>query len=666
MLGNACANVAQSHLSPVESGGVDLVQLATLSEAASTAASSTAYAVDTGVKEAMLWVSLQPRSTMHADRVNTIKVLGQQVAADAMAAAEACALTYEIVSDISDSILSDKSQAAATTLAASDVSNHVTCTTAAAREIAQLCMDILEEAVDVRGSPLAHSTACRCAEKALNSIEVASAAEQHKQNLDNALAQAMSNAVNHPPTSTFSQVRHISSWKETQEEQWQQQQQQKQQSTEDNIQAWAAPAEILALRNGGPMNQDESLVQGSVGKMAASCPPLVRKCKGGASTLHSIAQVAHELEVYLMMRAAHIFGERCAPFGACGNAEQCPADFKDVKPCAAACWRYGRALAVGLVREEEILSDADLASFVCHYDCTDTVMQGGCLERLLQERHLSSLVAALKVLDVQGSEQKKDCTALVEVQDEQRPLNGCGSAHDWDACFRCLGYSGPCNPVRSTATPWKQWLQQQQQQQHGKWGHVGRGHSLSNLHSCNVQEALDGGIAEHLTGLVDDTWSVDSVTLSSLHLMSLQSRSRQKRGVAVKQSSPAEMDAPSARKAFAALNNSGPYNRQTRPDARQEDREIREFLHLVFGSRLDCSGSQNTPANVASRVQKLKEMSPPAIWTVKTGVRQNPDITNTRPRPLFGSTNIVQGNPLWEQDAAVAAFSACPRPEVFS
>jgi len=645
----------QAHLATAATIEAEVVQLATLSATASAAASSTAYAVDTVVKEAMLWMSLQPRSTRRMDQVNIFKVLGQQVTAEAMAAAEACALTYEMVSDMSGSFPGDVDRTSAAALVASDVSNHATCTTAAAREIAQLCMDILEEAVDVRGSPLTRETACRCAEKALNSIEVATVAEQHKRNLDNALSNVMSSTMNQRPTSTFSQVCHIPNWKkDAQGEQWQQQRQQQkqQQSTEEGTPAWGAPSEIVAWKNGGPINQEEVPSR----KVQAELGPL---SKSADSTSQSFAQAAQELEVYLTTRAAHVFGERCTPSGACGNTEQCPVS-KDGRSFAAACWRYGRTLAVGLGREEEVLSDADLASFVRCYDSVDTAMNGARLERLLMREHqLFSLIAVLKMPDALGSERKKECAA-VDVQDAQRPFNGGNAAaHDWDSLCRRLGWAGPCNLTRSTACPWK-WSQQQQQ---GMWRALESGYSAgSRPRSCDVQEALDGGASENFGGLNGDTWSIDTMTFASLHLMSVQSRSRQRRAIVVKQSSTGEADAPSTPHVIPTLNSGGSCSWRNgtlpRHDAKREDRDIREFLQTVLGPRLDSSGWQTAHADLASTVQRLREMNP-ATLTLSNSVRQNPERANTG--PVFGAAAIMRGNLLWDQDAA-AAHAAYPRP----
>jgi len=529
----------------------------------------------------MLWMASQPRSVSRSDLVNTFKVMGQQVTADARAAAEACALTYEMVCDVSGTFHCEKDQIAAIALAASHVSTHVSCTTAKARETAQFWNAIVQEHFDICCTLLTRETTYRCTEKALNSIEAASVAEQHQGSLDDVLSQVMPNTMNQRPTSMFSQVPHIPCCKNNQQGEQQQQQHQHhlqqhwqqhaEQRTEERISAWRASFDSVSVeascawRNCGSANQEDTLQEGS-GTVPATCPSMEVQTDFGPlprppvhCTLQNVAQAASELDIYLSSRAAYAFREHCTSCGACGNAEQACLGFKGAKPFAAACWRYGRALAVGAVREEELLSDADLACVVCHHDCEDTALQGERLARLLSREHnLSSLAAILKTQDELGSRQKKEGTVLMDRQDVQHPvgnsydLNGCGvgtvSAHDWDTLFSHLGWAGSCKPMRSRG---KQWSQQQQ----GRCRAMGRGHTVLKR-ACNVREALDGGIAEELTGLTGDTLSIDSMTLSSLNLMAVQNRSRQRRTGAVKQSPPGLLDAPSAPTELATLNNS--------------------------------------------------------------------------------------------------------------
>jgi len=199
----------------------------------------------------------------------------------------------------------------------------------------------------------------------------------------------------------------------------------------------------------------------------------------------------------------------------------------------------------------------------------------------------------------------------------------------------------------------------QQQQQQGMCRAVAAGHSMSKR-ACDVQEALGKGMPE-FTGLATDTWSIDSMTLSSLHLMSLQSRSRQRRTGPVKKSSPAELDAPFAPAALATPNNSGSCSWQTGRFAhhggRREDSDIREFLHVVFGS-----ASQNRSSNIAPRGRWPKEASPPATFTLSNSVQQNPETANSaNTGPAFGAAVIINGVPPWEQ-TTVAVPEAVPRP----
>jgi len=313
------------------------------------------------------------------------------------------------------------------------------------------------------------------------------------------------------------------------------------------------------------------------------------------------------------------------------------------------------------VKEEEVVSDADFACFACHNDSVDTL--------LLREHpaglagHLSSLAAVLKMQDVLGS-QREDSTALMDLRVVQQPvasrhgLNGCGGhiagGNDWDALFRRLGWSGSWKPVRSTACQRKQLSQQQQQ---GMCRVVGRGQAASKR-AGDVQEASHGGTAQELTDSTAGTWSIDTMTFSSLHLMSVQSRSRQRRTGAVKPSSQGD-DTP-APTALAALKNGATGSWQAgktgRHDGRREDNDTREVLRVVLGLRSDCSAPQNTSSNVACRVRQLREMNSPASFP---RTQQNPDSADTA--PTFGAAVTTRGLVPWEQDA-LAALAAYPRP----
>lgn len=181
---------------------LDLIQLAGLAAGASSAASSTAYAVDAVVKEALLFFAIMPQDAnlealgRHRPAAGAgeeiFRSFGQQAHADARAAGEACALAHQLVASESRGGSLTRGNILPAALAAGRVANHADRTAATAREGAQLCMGILEDAVQVNASALARETAKRCAEQALHSIEAAIRAEQHSRSLKEVLAQTLS------------------------------------------------------------------------------------------------------------------------------------------------------------------------------------------------------------------------------------------------------------------------------------------------------------------------------------------------------------------------------------------------------------------------------------------------------------------------------------------
>lgn len=166
---------------------IDLLQLSGLAAAASNAASSTACAVDAVVKEAVLFFTTMPddRRDLAQEGGEVYKVYSQRAHADARGAADACALAHQLVARAS------VGEAMSVALAAGRVCAHADRTAATAREGAQQCMRIIEDAVQANASPLSRETAKRCAEQALLSIEAASLAEQHSRSLWELLARSL-------------------------------------------------------------------------------------------------------------------------------------------------------------------------------------------------------------------------------------------------------------------------------------------------------------------------------------------------------------------------------------------------------------------------------------------------------------------------------------------
>lgn len=218
--------------------------------------------------------------------------------------------------------------------------------------------------------------------------------------------------------------------------------------------------------------------------------------------------------------------------------------------------------------------------------------------------------------------------------------------HDWDTLFRRLGWAGSYNPTRTTASLWKQWEQQHQ----GTCRVTKRGHSASNP-ACNV--GIFGG------GVADDTWSIDSINFSSLYMMSVQSRSRQRRstGGAVKHSDPVELDALCAPPAPATPHRGPQHNgpckwqdsRLPRHDGRRGDGGVQEFPRVLLGSQLDLSASQSTYVNTATG-----ENASSATFVPLMNVQRSQESESMEP-PAFGAAVPMRSIPAWDQ-AALAAY----------
>lgn len=188
-------------------GADDILRLVTLAAAASSAATATAYAVDAVVKEALLFfATVSPLSGRNfaeasaADSQEAFRAFGQRADANARAAGDACAMAHQLaahggmgaeIGRGDGKVAGPHSNTISIVLAAGHVGIHTDRIAATAREAAQLCMGILENAVQANASRLARETAKRCAEQALHSIEVASMAEHHNRSLDDLLARLM-------------------------------------------------------------------------------------------------------------------------------------------------------------------------------------------------------------------------------------------------------------------------------------------------------------------------------------------------------------------------------------------------------------------------------------------------------------------------------------------
>jgi len=550
-------------------GYPDAMQLSALAAAASSAASSTAYAVDGVVKEAVLFFAAMPPSAGPVRRPG-INGFGQveiseevfrlfeiRVHADACSAAEACAEAHQHATR-------DRESIGKAALAASCVGTLAERTATTAREVAQLCMGILEEAVQANASPFARETAKRCAEQALRSVEAAGVAEQHSRSLCEILAPVMLGNEYHQH---FSGVVG---------------------GTANQVAATATPKipQTPWLDSSQELNTSMTLVRRwwdvcSSEHNGASVPKA--KLQDVAVSGHNLPNGLEEtissvdaLEKHLARRVAD-----CAAL-VVPTADLAADRENECALKAILEWRLGVAMANGCV-EEKILSDGHSAGLACWRAPAEEALSTELHEAACGcgQESFSGLVAALQGATRQPLLEKAPVTsnasevpcgpfpgpfqhALSEATDFNVDTN------DLDARFDCLDWIAHDSATQGQASR--------------KTGQppvpLTSSSALAAIASWQVA-GLDPSVAESAVegplDPTDDAWSIDQMTLRQLHLMSMHSRSKQRRGAAVKHKGLEDGAGPPT-----ALVQS-----EASPALEPVDDEVdvREFLREVFG---DC------------------------------------------------------------------------------
>jgi len=581
-------------------GYPDAMQLSALAAAASSAASSTAYAVDGVVKEAVLFFAAMPPSTGPVRRPG-INGFGQveiseevfrlfeiRVHADACSAAEACAEAHQHATR-------DRESIGKAALAASCVGTLAERTATTAREVAQLCMGILEEAVQANASPFARETAKRCAEQALRSVEAAGVAEQHSRSLCELLAPVMLGNEYHQHFSggTANQVAATVTLKIPQTP-WLGSSQELNTSMTSVRRWWDV---CSSERNGASVPKaklQEDAVSGN------NLP------NGWEETISSV----DALEKHLARRVAD-----CAAL-VVPTADLAADRENECALKAILEWRLGVAMANGCV-EEKILSDGHSACFACWRAPAEEALPTELHEaaRGCGQESFSGLVAALQGATRQpflekapdtSNESEVPCGpfpgpfqhALSEATDFNVDTN------DLDARFDCLD-----------------WIAHDAASQGQASGKIGQppvpltsSSALAAIASWQVA-GLDPSVAESAVegplDPTDDAWSIDQMTLRQLHLMSMHSRSKQRRGAAVKHK--------------GGEDGAGPPTASVQSEASpalepvDDEGDVREFLREVFG---DCESpteeatDDTNAAAVLSTSVSQANATPPASGAV--------------------------------------------------
>eukprot|EP00747_Dinoflagellata_sp_TGD_P023774 gnl/TRDRNA2_/TRDRNA2_130067_c0_seq1.p1 gnl/TRDRNA2_/TRDRNA2_130067_c0~~gnl/TRDRNA2_/TRDRNA2_130067_c0_seq1.p1 ORF type:complete len:774 (+),score=155.23 gnl/TRDRNA2_/TRDRNA2_130067_c0_seq1:93-2414(+) len=627
-----------------QEGTFDAARLFSLVSAASSAAASTASAVDAVVQEAVVFFgSMPPQFSVSCTRTWSSAKNGEEVFRDIGRQARSCATdAAETCSEIHAYLLRDTAAvggngsppfdvAAAVVNAARHTSDLTEGTASIARQAAQLCTGILEEAVQANASPLARETAKRCAERALHTVEAASVAEEQSAEIQKFLSFAhvvntsqgaafggSTNAAQTSPPSPPMQMQPVAAAGQQQPQ-------------------VARPPPAAAPPHTGVWRrwwEDGSEAICGALQAAAGDAPIARAPGGVEETLNDTTELEERL-------AASV--RNCMD---CQDSEEFPVDVENDECLfrVAVDWRLGLSVALGLP-ESSVLSDVNMA---CLVRGTCRIAPNGMQQQLpaaLVEaaqhcggQHLPSLALALRRAVAAGQDSDDaDINMPAEQAPRQQPFVGPFrqaqnemadaklESGDWDKVFDSLGWS-----ISSTGT---------------------KTHSNSCDANLEAPLYLD---PEH----AKENWSMDNMTLRQLHIMSMHSRSKQRCTGVVKHQAAAPAAAKDAEPAPQA--NTSPASLTT--VSAEEIAAVRDFLAETLGDW------EQGPADSGADhlMRPASRSSPLAVGPCGTqGVagggsgRDAPKRTKKKRRPL-GSANIdtQRGGPHTNMAAATAGPTA--------
>lgn len=513
---------------------LDIMQLAALTAAASSAANSTAYSVDAVVKEAVLFFATMP-SASSLNRKSTdsneevFKQFGRKAHSDSCSAAEACAEAHQLVTR-------DSAQLAV--LAASRVGMFAARTAATAREAAQLCMGILEEAVQANAGPLARETAKRCAEQALHSVEAASVAEMHSCSLREKLEKIAQVSQAREPG--LAQIPDSSTVPSSSSEA-------ARMGRTSALSAHSPEAPTTGGSRGSrrPIPKARRWWQDGFpnfsGDVTSSRPALTMSMSPLAvdsPALQEANTASAKVAEHLKSCASHCFEE----VGASGTSDRDPSDSaEDLQAMRVIVdWRYGLASARSC-REDEVLSDMDVARLATWRPSPPA--EAVLIPELVQavQRHGADASDALHRSLNHSTRDRKEVNG--GANGEQ--LQATTIPQDWEAAFDGLG-----------------WIQLQIDHRRTDSVAYGSGLIAADLVTDTAATSMP----------IEDSWSVDDMTLWHLHVMSMHSRHKQRR-------------AGGAKHKEAALSSSTAPEPASSNSVVEQDSEIdlRVFLHDVLG-----------------------------------------------------------------------------------
>lgn len=504
---------------------------------------------------------------------------------------------------------------------ATRVTAHADRTAATAREGAQLCMGILEEAVQANASPLARETAKRCAEQALHSIEAAALVEQHSRSLRELLARLL--GAGEPQHMQSPGPRLVpggapafhgalfSHWQPTAP------------PAAEGGTAEPNPRSANRWWQNTPATElpDSELLTAALSDEAASSDQLV--------SLEDGLRAASWLEQHLEATT-----RRCMAAAQDLDAE------RSRELSTIVDWRHSLALAEA-VAEESILADAEMLRLA--------KLQGACalppdLRRVTQ-RHGQSLAAALRLAPSQLP--NRQATPLTR---QAAPPKA---------------FPGPFGQPRLPAAKEGDWMVAC-----GQLGWTSATSSNEALDLVTIAGRLEVWAkstaeslapAEELLDPLDENWSTAAVSLRQLHVLSMRSRSS--KGQSKKTAATGVQDDGGGTQAVS----------QTPADDTPDEAQVKSFLQSFFGDwdrkPIDQEpktvpttalpglpwGSQEAPITVSINAPPgIPGLSPPGLQAVPAGG------TSTSSESAIGADPSRRGGRFWPRPTTGASTTSSP------
>jgi hypothetical protein len=508
-------------------------ELSRLTVLVSNSATSVACVVDAVVKEAVLYFATMPtmsaQATSTSSQEEVFKMYGKKAYFDACAATEAREEMQQLVAERNPSAV----------VSAGRVAMSAARTASTAREAAQLCMGILEEAVQANAGLLARETAKRCAEQALRSVEAATEAENNSMQLALFLApdapeQVLQHGIQQSPV--------------------------KPQSGEDFSTFEGHPPVFSSIGRRQPVPLNDACrwwEQEEVQRCILEMPSINLPQLGSSPSAVSAVAVSAAFESIGHLEAHFEKKVECC-LQAASNI-QLDGDRKDEQALKVIVeWRYGQASAKGIA-EEDVISDAAVARLAYwRPEPGENPVNNQILQEVQQHGPVAfkALVVALSNLTPSPT-QGRGAAFKGAGGPRAAARKGNATPTEWDKLFHDLGW-GLQVPIQRRNTDFKR----------------------------RSRPSLDVTL-DDLTVPTEESWSIDDMTLQHLHVMSIHSRFKQRNAAGAKQKEPG---------GTTSSGSTAPVNAQPTAAAEEDEMALKEFLKNTLGTwELAAPAGANMP-----------------------------------------------------------------------